>query len=61
MYLDKKPKKRQEAQPLAAVDASSASSSVASSPTIIDENAQKVKASKTSSAKCFPSELLPSS
>ena len=51
MYLDKKPKKRQEAQPLAAVDASSASSSVASSPTIIDENAQKVKASKTSSAK----------
>ncbi len=51
MYLEKKPKKRQEAQPLAAVDASVASSSVASSPTIIEENAPKVKASKATSGK----------
>ena len=51
MYLEKKPKKRQEAQPLAAVDASSASSSVVSSPTSIEENTQNVKASKATSAK----------
>ena len=47
--LEKKPKKRQEAQPLAAVDASSASSSCSSSPTIIEENAPKVKAAKATS------------
>ena len=47
--LEKKPKKRQEAQPLAAVDASSASSVLVSSPTIIEENAPKVKVAKATS------------